>query len=466
MTTAAIRASLFGKLESLRQDLNSWRNIAVNDKDDKGKESAAYRIFAKHQSQILRLHGFFGGIIDTFAYSIDRLGAASYDEAGKISKGILQGHALWGYFREKLMLRYSRHVQKYLSAADEFAWKCFQPFQDARIAAGGLRARMVPPLIYLGEQVSPLVYVREKALKNRIREVSDDVYSEFMRSSPFSVVGLPFYQTTHLPETMVLAHEIGHVVDLDLDLTEDLDAALESVPDSAIPTQRKEDWKRCRIEAFADLFGAVTAGVAFCRSLSAFLATDRKTIVEEKIRAPTGGKRDRFTYPTRYLRVLLVLEALRKPDGSLPDEAGKIEELWRHEYGDDHACREFEADLPALAACLTDQPLEKLGNASIRQVGDYSSENDADALQCASGMLNYRTQPSPNQDHVRVLFAAAALAFYHDPEKYVKSGVEQIVLDEVEVHAERKARSREAVSQSDTDADHSAGAALAGLLGD
>ncbi|MEQ9408684.1 MAG: hypothetical protein RIK87_13190 [Fuerstiella sp.] len=460
MSAATLRAGLASKLDSLRDELRSWQEIAEGRLDSQGKRQLhpQFPVFAKHQSQIMRLNSFFDGVVQSLEGSITTQDALTFSGARKIGDRILQGHALWAWYRDKLLLRYSPHLQRYLAAADEFAWRCFKPFREAHSAAGkGDETARVPPLIYLARQMSPYIYPRNWTLANQIPEVSDQVYATFLAKAPFSVVRLPFYQTTHLPETMVLAHEMGHVVEMDLDLTVALDEALAKIPDAEVPPERRRTWQRCRIEVFADLFGAAVGGVAFCRSLAAFLAKDRDALLEERI-----GDSARYAYPTAYLRVMLVLEVLRQRDGERIAAADSLLTEWQQACGTQHPYQEFEADISPVVNSLINTPIPQLQNACILKLGNYTKYDDEKAEKAATGML---ARQQPDSRDPRVLFAAAALAFHQDPERYADSGVETLVLSRIEKYADRKPRSRDGISRQDLTTDRQAGQAVGALLG-
>lgn len=450
MKLDTINATLRNKLRSLQLDLNEWKATATS--------NAA---FAKHQSQIFRLHKLFARVIATLKVEMNASavsdGDDAFERARELSKKILQGHALWAYFRNKFFLRYSKNLQKYLAAADEFAWTCFKPLSAA--AAGNGTAYKVPPLIYLGQDVSPLVYPREWSLASQVVSVNDDVFQTVINSAPFSLVSLPYYQTAHLPETMVLAHEMGHVVEMDLGLSQALDASLDAIPDAKVPPQRKEVWKRCRIEAFADVFGATVGGIAFCRALSTFLARDRDFIVKEEI-----GKSTKYAYPTCYLRVLLVLEVVRDKDGKLPGDAAAIEAEWREDYGYDHLYQDYEKDLESIVEHFVGQPFAELGgNKSIRDLCGLTASDEQAAAKDAQDMLKFSTTPEATDP--RVLFAAATLAYYDDPHEYKQRGVENLVLCKIEEVADNEPRAAINIPASSHQADRQSGAELAKLLG-
>lgn len=470
MNAAEQKATLASKLASLRDEVVAWRRI-VAEPEDGDERHADFPHFSRHQSQVLRLAELFSGLLESLAEEAERLPAGGdFPAARALSDKILQGHALWSYYRGKLLFRYSPHLRPYLLAADELAWSCLKPLLEARAAAAQGALSKVPPLIYLGRSVSPFVFPREWSLESQIADVSDEIFASLVESAPFSVVSLPFYQTRHLPETLVLAHEMGHVADFDLGLRPALDAALENIPQASVSAAHKEFWRRCRVEAFADAFGALTCRLAFCRALASFLADEKSRITSERIDL---GKRAEHLYPTAYLRVLLALEVLRQADGHLPAAAAELEQEWRKGYGLAHEHWDFEPDLRHLVAAFLDTELaelrpEKPGPgpakpATLRALVGLPAGADGDAAKIATSMVKDGFAP-PTRDP-RVLMAAAAFAFYQDPQAYTEREVEDMVLSRIAEDAGNPARATESIAPGIPEKDRQAGAKLAGLLG-
>lgn len=459
MNAAKIRADLDLKLRSLNEEIAAWR--ALVQAPSPAAKNPDFAIFSRHQSQILRLTELFSGIAATLEQNAEALGQTiDFETAAAFSKKILQAHALWSYYRGKLLFRHSAHLRRYLLAADEYAWFIFRPLLEARTEAvraqpGAPPLAKEPPLIYLDGALIPLVFPREWTLKKQIPDVPEEVFGSLVLMAPFPVVRLPYFQTTHLPGTLLLAHEMGHVVDLDLRLEKAIDAAFDAI--SEIPADHKANWKRCRTEAFADVFGAAANRLAFCRTLAAFLATDRTTVVNEEF---SDGKK--YIYPTIYLRVLLCLEVLRH-NGALPAGAEALLQEWRQTYGEDHLYRAYEKDLPFVVKALLDTPLAELNGKTVRDLAGLPVSADTAIAELAGEML--LQQLKPDSDDPRVLLAAATLAFDQDPAGYKSQGIGAMILTCLEEIAGNAPRGPEKLTPDSLQADRQAGAELAQLLG-
>lgn len=463
ISVSTLVTDLGSKLHSLSADLKHWEELALEDDSP----------FARHQSQIVRLRNLFRGMEGELSDETKRIAVLPLDDAfpaaKKCSARMLEAHSLWSFFRNKLLLRCDKSLSRYLRAADEFAWACFQSFSVARANAAGADpaceepVSKVPPLIYLGREISPLVYPLDWSLEDQAEEagVSDELFSAVVERAPFSVLSMPFFQTKQMSGSMILAHEMGHVVEMDLKLSGVLDAALKDTlskrgaVDSSLAT-RLDAWAQCRVEAFADVFGSVISGTAFCRALADFLATDEKSVVEEELKLDSE-----YSYPTRYLRVLLAVEVHRREDGSLPEAVAEIAAEWRLTYRS-HRCADYEDDLPSVVAALADYPHKCLGEKSIRQIKAFSGEAETRAQRDAKKMRNLGVSPKAT-DPIGLL-AAAALA-ERGATMDQRAEIERLTLDHVEKVSDDAPRSAAEVGPEVKLTDSERGVELASLLG-
>lgn len=222
------RATYEAKIASISSEVAAWKALVTSQTPTVS--------FARHQSQVLRLSTIFEKIVENLTQRVSALNESDPIKLKRsVNNAILQAGQFWSYFESKLLTRYAAHTANFLLAADEFAWACLTDLNDARLGDANF-VRKSPPLIYLGPNFSPFVIPADWSIKNQIAGVNDQLFEQFTRSIPFSVLGLPFYQTAHLPEIMVLAHEIGHVIDFDLGLTKTLDVCLDSLPASVLST--------------------------------------------------------------------------------------------------------------------------------------------------------------------------------------------------------------------------------------
>ena len=174
------------------------------------------RPLRKHQSQIRRLVEQLGGMADALQEHLEHADGAPaqvLSQARDNQLRVLEIHRLWDYYRAKLSLRYVPYFRPFLAAADDFAWECYEP---ARMQAVPVEAA---PLVFLSDDFSPYTRVGQDGYE--VAELPGALDSAQFRDIaaelPVPVIGVPWYQVTHLPDAPAIGHEVGHDLELELD---------------------------------------------------------------------------------------------------------------------------------------------------------------------------------------------------------------------------------------------------------
>ncbi len=226
------------------------------------REAALGKRLEKHHTQVEAVAAALAVPVADVRAWLHRTGGAAAEPAEAM---IIALHGLWATVRASLVLRYVEHFRDFLVAADALAYRCYEP----AVRRG---APCEPPLVCLGSELSPLARPRSGSL----------------RGIPVALIGLPWFQLEHLPDVPLIAHEVGHVVEVDLELGPALDAAVAQ----ALPAgTARQMWAIWRAEAFADVFGTLALGPAFTSTLAGYLST----------RAPADGA----AHPPRAVRLQL-----------------------------------------------------------------------------------------------------------------------------------------------------------------
>lgn len=443
---SVIHQRLHTKLVSFDRELDFWADAATREP------------FDKHASQITRINNCLSALSGAIKEEIDALPGddSIFKCKDKVEKKILQALALLGFFREKFMLRSTQHFVNHLISADDFSWECFEPFRNARIPDEDFngQGKNVPPLVYYSHRRSPAVLPRDRSYGGMVTGLSDATCLKLAAQLPVSIISMPWYQSSSLPGSVILAHEIGHVVEFDLGLSTALDTAFEDCP---IPESRKAIWRSCRVEAFADAFGAAVCGSAYCLALCALLRRDKESVVTETIR--DRGRRP--SYPTRTLRMLLAVASLTSDTGS--KNGTELMAKWRSEYGREHAHEEYEQDVPLLAEAFVRTVFPQIGG-SIAEIGGMKEAEEKAAMKTAK---NLKLRIAPTSSHVRTLVNAAQHAFVNNPADYNNTNAESILLEKIVSNRAAGTRSVTAGNKAriETDYDQKIGRDLSDLLG-
>lgn len=387
-------AELRGKLASLDIELNAWRDATC------GKDAPLRR----HHTQVQ-------AIAETLKQAVADLsgdlrdaekGLWILDQARSIEQQILDLHRLWGFFRNKLALRFVPWLERPLATADDLAWACYAPMQQYIPA----ERQREPPLVYFTGGTSPVLmprgtpYLVEPLPDGGMREPE---FSEAVRSMPVALIGLPWFQANHLPDVPLIAHEVGHAVDQDLDLA----GPVRELIEAAVPAGRREAWGAWSGEVFADIYGVLGCGSGFARALTALIAGHPREVAGED-RDPS----DWGSYPTRTLRVLLCAAALKKLKVEPVDPP--IADAWRNTYRI-RPLEEYEQDVDDVVLAVLDGPYEALQGQGLAAVLPYTKDDEEKTTGIAGDLDNGMEL---NTGEIRHLLAAARLSYDRDPEKY------------------------------------------------
>lgn len=405
------------KLDSLGAEFKDWHD-----------KSGAMEPLRMHHSQIrrvtCRLSGFEEGIREVLNGDPRKVLAS----VRSLELKILELHRVWEFFRSKLVLRSVDWFNRYLTAADELAYACYHAAQLAAVEGTVPRdAVKEPPLVFFNGGSSP--FTRTRSISFPAEEVlNEEIVTEglleLLRHLPIPVIGVPWYQVQHLPDSLVIAHEVGHDILADFNLARSIEAALKGRMENRVEGARQPAWLQWSEEIFADVFGVLAAGPAYVGALVDFLATDVSAVSEESRSGPDWG-----AYPTSYLRVLICLEVASRL--GFEEESERLRKEWAETYGS-YQMREFADDIPMVVGAILDGPHPSFKGSAVggalTSVLTFTPENQRRAVEDASEMLRGR---QPETRNVRVLFAAGQLAFQQDAASYKERGVHQAILDRI-----------------------------------
>ena len=411
------KAELRAKLSSLDGEFAHWR-----------RESETGARLRKHHTQIRKVTGALDALRARIATELDTpsgaAGAAAHGVVD-IEPMILDVHRIWEFFRSKLSQRYVPWFEPFLVAADQYAWECYDPIRKAvdpaHVAPADVRE---PPMVFFNGGWSPFTMSRGIEYEAEFVPEEDfpaERYREILRSLPFPVIGVPWYQVRHLPDAVLLGHEVGHAVEDDFHLTDRLRALIAAgFDDGSVPDAHREAWSSWLGEVFADLFGVLGGGAAFVSALMDLVAGPVDRIETERADAPGWG-----IYPPAALRVHITFVALDATGFATEREA--LQARWKATWPR-HAMEAFEADAKPIVSALIGRPIPELGGSTLMALVPFAGQ--AKKARAASEALEARTAIEPTD--ARALLAFARMAFDASAAGYLKDGVEERVLDAIE----------------------------------
>lgn len=305
-------AELQAKLEGLKHELSHWR-----------ARSQVRQPLEKHRSQIRRISKRIEGRLAAMEEQMEDHGLKALPRSREMEQQLLEAHTIWGFFRNKLALRLDPLSHDFLGACDEFAWACYEPLQEAYRRAhpdfdneqAALRLKE-PPLVFLNGGWSPYAVGRDASFRTELWEGGWSPKKgarEVFEQVPFPMIGVPWYQLSHLPDALVIGHEMGHIVEWDFELSNSLHDVLS---EAGIAAERWPAWDGWFPEVFADFFGCLAGGPAFAGSLMDFLLAKADSAEDSRKGPGAWG-----SYPFLWLRLDLVFEAAQVLDNQLESKA-------------------------------------------------------------------------------------------------------------------------------------------------
>ncbi|PWW25192.1 hypothetical protein JD79_04390 [Geodermatophilus normandii] len=402
------RVELQAKLRTITAEQEHWLAL-----------SAARHPMEKHNSQVRSVTAYLRPMVDLLtedvAHSADL--SATWRE---LERQVLDVHQVWGFFRDKWALRRLEEYSRYLVLADEFAWACYEPAQLHAVAGGtvGMEAVREPPLVYLGPVDGPMTLARGDSIATEIppESLQSRTARALIRRLPLPVVAVPWYQLRHLPEALIIGHEVGHAVLVDF---VGLDTVQQVVDRRAAELgqcmARRDAWCAWAEESFADVYGVLCGGPAYLDTLEDFLPAESPELA-------TGDD----AYPPRLLRLALAAGALEA--ARCEQAAEQVRASWAM---DDIPVAEVDGYGIAveMGRALVHGPYPGFGTRGDRQL--RLDDVITCTAQCDTGRQPQRLLKKwkPKTKDIRTLLAVAAEAFRSDPDSFVHPVVQDNILE-------------------------------------
>ncbi|WP_239404696.1 hypothetical protein [Frankia sp. Cj3] len=372
------------QLGSLRVELEEWRHAAAPDGS-----------LAKHHSQLDSLVNR----LSTFVADVeDRIAGKTGIRADLREQLILDSHVVWDYFRTKFVPRFVPWQREFLQVADEFTWACYRPAFRAWPDGPGKTVPKGPPLVFLNRNAVPFAQPRDSRFTVRnLHAIEGGEWSSFL---PFPLVGLPWFTIRHLPGLLLAAHEVGHHIEDDLNLTGSLQHCVAVAGVDA-------RWRAWIGEIFADVCGCLFAGEAYAGVLQDALVA--------RADLPASDN-----YPQAQLRIQVCIAVL---DGTGAGEAAARQRAeWREHWPAEDVCAAAGKLVKALLAMEFEELPKRTLVASLgcAQLSDLAR---------AAGNLLWRQQTGLTDP--RAVLAAAGMAFRRDPQRYDDMNIGSDAVDEI-----------------------------------
>ena len=341
-----------------------------------------------HYSQVHAATRLLEGLRDGLKTTLD----SGKDSAGKsadlslLEPLVLSAWRVWEAFRSRLSQRQEEMFRAGLQAADELAWCVRKPFADLL----GSALPKEPALCYLNGAVSPTALVRgvpfaEEAVRGEGVHVEA---RKLLESLPVPLISLPWTEVFHAPSMVSIAHETGHVLEVDAKLEGALPGVIAKAADDS-------NWKPWAKEIFADHIAMRACGRGFAVFLADLLAPLKKR-----------GVRPMPAYPDYDTRMELCFAALA--DMGHAQQAGELRQEWKNMSGTVKSSPLADAVVKALAKM-------KVSGQNLSDVITFNSDHESAVLRI---MRDLRQNPARVSEQPATHIAAAAACLFHEEPEY------------------------------------------------
>jgi hypothetical protein len=311
-------------LLQLRGELEGWfADRAARPADELGRHANPLRVLA----------GTLQRSLECIANEVDTLATTepAFSRCNTLDTQLGLIERYWRYYRERLEQRDDAR-RRALTAADHVVWSCFT-------GLGGTDPSAVP-LPYFDPANSPVAIPRA-AVPQGLR-TSDRLLAGLLSELPLPLIALPSALLDSPWWLVLLAHEVGHHLQYDLEPKQALvgktgDAIAAAAGDAA------NRWLPWRYELFADACSVIAVGPVAIHA-----------IAELEWAALDAMCADRAAYPPTAVRLATMCELAASVGMPAPDFAA---DRWRAELIGHPQLAKIDADLSrtaAVAAALGD----------------------------------------------------------------------------------------------------------------
>lgn len=413
---------LMHQQQALLKEFEYWRN-----------NSNPGTAYAKHYSQIRSITGAIEKFLNDLPHQM-RITDELFEQHSVHAAGLLYASHIWAFFRSKFALRlvgnHAYSLKELLKCADEFAWNCYGPARDAAIQAETLHADDLkePPLTFFANDAGPYMAQRNALFDPEGIKDQNQTFQRFqaaLQQLPVPIIAMPWVQSNYLPAAVVIAHEVGHLIEGDFAHAKLLQDAIMGL--TTIDENRRPYWRKWTKELFADTYAILCSGPAYLVALMEYLVAPQRIVVHETLAEKTAD-----IYPTRALRMVFNLAVLRILE--LPDEG--IGQMWQDAYPHPELADydKFCNDAVQIAALFLKTPIEKLGNRPLTQIMMMTPEQWQTIKSLAQKLLDVAAQRTSlaiatNDEMLfRTWFAAATWANHTDPNTFTQMGAQHLLL--------------------------------------
>lgn len=399
----------------LREEVEAWKTAAHSNQDQLGV----------HASQLTTLEDMMDVLLDKQERLLGGLRsdlspqqfAVSYH---RLANEIVGTHDLWRIFRYIFGQLQDERMGPLLDAANRVASDCYLAWlnrarQWQLISENQFRE---PPLVYLEAVYSPATASRG----TEVQALGFPVRRYGKHRLPIPIVLLPFDQVGLIWLLCTLHHEVGHNLDQDLELGDELTESLETT----VSVERREVWQGWSAEVLADALGVVSGGAGFGYALASLLF----------MLAPRRATLDTTdSHPDHYVRIRLVAAMLEEMGGEAAQEAADAIRQAAEALAPPAGTEDFLGDCSAVAGLFLTQPLTALGDRPLRDLNPNWADEQRQTAKLARFLqtgLGFHAPVTPLPPRLVPIAAELAIVSLVDADEAKMMGLNERAYDYLE----------------------------------
>jgi hypothetical protein len=283
----ARREQTSSDLAALRRKIIEWlRNHKKND------------ILERHRNHLEAIEKVLLGVLETLAgQPAEPAGtpvSKVYDDCRKLAQATVWLERLWQFICTKFDERFEETPDALmLRAADEVIWSCYGQVIKGLPLAHPAKLRGLMPLVHIEPEYSPAAVLFDQEVPPGLRLRSGNpTLDRCLDKVPLPTLRLPPWCVSAPWGLVLVAHEVGHHVQHELDIVADFAEQLSEVVRKAnLDSASTDSWAAWGEEVFADAFSVYAMGPAAIVAVTELEWTDNRNLAVRKVHYPAPAIR-------------------------------------------------------------------------------------------------------------------------------------------------------------------------------
>jgi hypothetical protein len=252
----------------------------------------------RHRNHLEAIEKVLLGVLETLARqpadAADTQAGKIYDDCRRIAQATVWLERLWQFISTKFDQRFEETPDALmLRAADEVIWSCYSQVIKGLPLAHPARLRGLMPLAHIEPEYSPSAVLFDQQVPPGLRLRSGNpTLDRCLENVPLPTLRLPPWCVSAPWGLVLIAHEVGHHVQHELDIVADFAEQLGEVAGRANLDSASIDlWAAWGEEVFADALSVYAMGPPAIVAITELEWTDNRNLAVRKAHYPAPAIR-------------------------------------------------------------------------------------------------------------------------------------------------------------------------------